>query len=75
MDCLNAHMSEAAVKAVAKIEGTTEKELGIKGKSGILKNMKTRAAYLSGVSHKIVFHYTPKRALWLNQMEIWFLFW
>ena len=72
MDRLNTHMSEAAVKAVARIEGTPEKELGVKGKSGILKNMKTRAAYLSDVSHKIVFHYTPKHASWLNQIEIWF---
>ena len=72
MDRLNTHMSEAAVKAVARIEGTAEKELGEKGKSGILKNMKTRAAYLSDVSHKIVFHYTPKHASWLNQIEIWF---
>ncbi len=31
MDRLNTHMSEAAVKAVARVEGTTEKELGLKG--------------------------------------------
>ena len=72
MDRLNTHMSEAAVKTVARVEGTTEKEPGVKGKSGILKSMKTRAAYLSDVSHKIVFHYTPKHASWLNQIEIWF---
>ena len=72
MDRLNTHMSEAAVRAVAKVEGTSEEELGIKRKSGILKNMKTRAAYLSDPSHKIVFHYTPKHASWLNQIEIWF---
>ena len=72
MDRLNTHMSEAAVKAVARVEGTTEKELGLKGKTGILKNMKTRAAYQSDISHKIVFHYTPKHASWLNQIEIWF---
>jgi len=34
--------------------------------------MKTRATYLSDVSHKVVFHYTPKHASWLNQIEIWF---
>ncbi|WP_371924802.1 transposase [Endozoicomonas sp. SCSIO W0465] len=72
MDRLNTHMSEAAFRAVARIEGTAEKELGVKKKSGILKNMKTRAAYLSDVSHKVVFHYTPKHASWLNQIEIWF---
>ena len=72
MDRLNTHMSEAAVKAVAKAEKTSEDKLGMKGKSGILKNMKTRIAYLSNPSHKIVFHYTLKHVSWLNQIEIWF---
>ena len=72
MDRLNTHMSESAVRVVAQIEGTPESELGKKGKSGILKNMETRVAYLTDVSHKVVFHYTPKHASWLNQIEIWF---
>ena len=72
MDRLNTHMSEAAVMTVAKIEGTSEEALGVKGKSGILKSMVSRAAYLSDTSHKVVFHYTPKHASWLNQIEIWF---
>ncbi|WP_269077874.1 transposase [Endozoicomonas montiporae] len=72
MDQLNTHMSEAAVMKVAAIENTPANELGVKGKSGILKNMETRAAYLSDPSHKVVFHYTPKHASWLNQIEIWF---
>ena len=72
MDRLNTHMCEAAVRTVARIENTSEEELGTKRKSGILQNLKTRAAYLTDQSHKIVFHYTPKHASWLNQIEIWF---
>ncbi len=72
MDNLNTHISEAAVRLVAAIEGTPAEEVGVKRKSGILQNMKTRAAYLSDPSHKVVFHYTPKHASWLNQVEIWF---
>ena len=72
MDRLNIHMSEAAVRAVTRILGTAEKELGVKGKSGILKNLKTRSAYLSDVSHKVVSHLTPKHAAWLNLIELWF---
>ncbi len=71
-DNLNTHMSEAAVKIVASIENTPAEELGEKGKSGILKNMQSRSDYLSDPTHKIVFHYTPKHASWLNQIEIWF---
>jgi len=71
-DNLNTHKSEAIVKLVAGFEGIKDEDLGIKGKCGILENMKTREEFLIDKSHKIVFRYTPKHCSWLNQIECWF---
>lgn len=71
VDQLNTHKSESLVRLVAKhCEPSTD--LGVKGKSGILASMQTRAAFLSDERHAIRFVYTPKHTSWLNQVEIWF---
>lgn len=70
VDNLNTHQSEMLVRLVAGLEGKSE-QLGRKGQSGILKSMSSRAEYLSNPQHRLVFHYTPKHASWLNQVEMW----
>lgn len=70
-DGLNTHKSESLVRLVANM-CAIEDELGIKGKQGILKSMKTRAAFLRNPAHRIRFEFTPTHCSWLNQIELWF---
>lgn len=69
-DNLNTHQSEALVRWVAGLCGI-EEDLGVKGVSGLLASMASRAAFLSNPTHNVVFHYTPKHSSWMNQIEIW----
>ena len=70
-DQLNIHQSETLVRLVRE-RCQLDVELGEKGKSGILKSMQSRAAFLSDPAHRIRFVYVPKHTSWLNQIEIWF---
>lgn len=67
---LNIHWSASLVVWVATQQGLTV-DLGKKDVRGILKNQESRKTFLTDTRHRIVFHYTPKHASWLNQIEIW----
>jgi DDE superfamily endonuclease len=71
LDNLNTHQSEGLVRWIAELEGIGPQLLGVKGKSGILQSMASRAAFLHDRRHKVVLYYTPKHASWMKQVEIW----
>lgn len=73
VDNLNTHQSESLVRLVIDRCGLTldPQTLGVKEKSGLLRSMATRAAFLTDPTHRIRFIYTPKHCSWLNQVELW----
>ena len=70
-DQLNTHKSASLARCIAEINNY-QGDLGVKGKSGILKNMKSRMEFLELPCHRVRFIYTPKHCSWLNQIESWF---
>lgn len=71
LDRLNIHWSVSLVMWVALICGIQD-DLGVKGKSGVLKNQASRRAFLSDPRHRIRFVFLPKHSSWLNQVEVIF---
>jgi hypothetical protein len=71
-DNLTTHCSATLVLLVAGLCGLPAELLGKKGKSGVLRSVSTRKAFLMDASHRIRFVYVPKHTSWLNQVEIWF---
>jgi hypothetical protein len=70
VDNLDIHRCEPLIRLVAELSDDGS-DLGVMGKSGVLKDRASRVAYLKEPGHKVVFHYTPVHASWLNQIEIW----
>ncbi len=70
-DNLNIDLSESVLRLVADLSGLDD-NLGKKRKSGVLTSLVTREAFLRDPAHRICFHFTPRHASRLNQIEIWF---
>jgi hypothetical protein len=71
-DNLTTHCSATLVLWVASLCGVAAESLGTKGKSGVLKSVATRKAFLAEASHRVRFVYVPKHTSWRNQVELWF---
>jgi hypothetical protein len=68
MDQLTIHTSQALVRLVAE-RCALDGDLGVKGQSGILSSMATRAAFVKDKTHRMRVGSTPKHTSWLNQVE------
>lgn len=66
LDQLNTHWSADLVQVVAKLCGLPELP------PEAIRTGAQRRAWLKSPDKKIVFHFTPKHASWLNPIEIWF---
>lgn len=72
LDNLNTHCGEPLVRLIANQIQIDPSTLGVVEKHGPLKDMQTRRAFLSDLTHRIRFVYLPKHSSWLNQIEIVF---
>ena len=59
------HWHDEVCKVVAELSGVTYDPKK-------LRTGKQRKAFLADPSHSVVIHFTPRRASWLDQIEIWF---
>jgi hypothetical protein len=71
-DNLTTHCSETLVLLIAGLCALPIESLGKKGKSGVLRSVRTRTEFWMDPSHRVRFVDTPKHTSWLNQVEIWF---
>ena len=69
-DNLNIHKSESLVRFVIETCDIDNLELREKGKSDILKNMKSHTAFPHVPSHRIWFVFTPKLGSWRSQIKV-----
>ena len=70
-DQLNTHLSASLVRWIAE-QISFEEDLGKPRQEGILRDMKSRKAFLENPDHRISFVFTPKHCSWLNPIENWF---
>lgn len=71
LDQAATHKSASLVQWVAQ-EIAFQAPLGVKNRSGILKNKASRQAFLEDTSHRIRFCFTPVHCSWMNPIENWF---